>query len=179
MGAISRTRTRFGLRWSCSKIDRRILVTETLETRETLKKDRPFYHSCLPVRKWSCVKGPPPSRALTQASRRGREEASRADLRAGRKRKNDALAHVGRALARHISRRLHFRTQLAVGDLSRTELRVLRYLPTNLSRPDIARELRVSVNTVNTHMRNIYSKLGAVSRTEAVERARQLRLLAH
>jgi LuxR family maltose regulon positive regulatory protein len=64
-------------------------------------------------------------------------------------------------------------------DLSPTEIRVLRYLPTNLSRSDIARELYVSVNTVNTHVRNIYSKLGAASRTEAVERARQLRLLAH
>jgi LuxR family transcriptional regulator, maltose regulon positive regulatory protein len=68
---------------------------------------------------------------------------------------------------------------LAANELSRTELRVLRYLPTNLSRPDIARELCVSVNTVNTHMRNIYSKLGASNRTEAVERGRQLRLLAH
>ncbi|HEY2476169.1 MAG TPA: LuxR C-terminal-related transcriptional regulator [Candidatus Cybelea sp.] len=67
----------------------------------------------------------------------------------------------------------------AGGELSATELRVLRYLPTNLSRSDIARELYVSVNTVNTHVRNIYSKLGAASRTEAVERARQLRLLAH
>jgi LuxR family transcriptional regulator, maltose regulon positive regulatory protein len=68
---------------------------------------------------------------------------------------------------------------LPLNELSPTELRVLRYLPTNLSRPDIARELRVSVNTVNTHMRNIYSKLGAGNRTEAVERARGLRLLAH
>lgn len=67
----------------------------------------------------------------------------------------------------------------AAGELSATELRVLRFLPTNLSRSDIARELYVSVNTVNTHVRNIYSKLGAASRTEAVERARQLRLLAH
>jgi LuxR family transcriptional regulator, maltose regulon positive regulatory protein len=66
-----------------------------------------------------------------------------------------------------------------LNELSQTELRVLGYLPTNLSRPDIARELRVSVNTVNTHMRNIYSKLGAGNRTEAVERARGLRLLAH
>lgn len=67
----------------------------------------------------------------------------------------------------------------AGSELSATELRVLRYLPTNLSRSDIARELYVSVNTVNTHVRNIYSKLGAASRTEAVERARELRLLAH
>jgi LuxR family transcriptional regulator, maltose regulon positive regulatory protein len=67
----------------------------------------------------------------------------------------------------------------APNDLSATELRVLRYLPTNLSRSDIARQLYVSINTVNTHVRNIYSKLGAGSRTEAVDRARQLRLLAH
>jgi LuxR family transcriptional regulator, maltose regulon positive regulatory protein len=68
---------------------------------------------------------------------------------------------------------------LPANELSNTELRVLRYLPTNLSRPDIARELGVSVNTVNTHMRNIYSKLDAGNRTEAVERARRFRLLAH
>jgi LuxR family maltose regulon positive regulatory protein len=70
-------------------------------------------------------------------------------------------------------------TARPLNGLSQTELRVLRFLPTNLSRPDIARELRVSVNTVNTHMRNIYSKLNAGNRTEAVERARDLRLLAH
>jgi LuxR family transcriptional regulator, maltose regulon positive regulatory protein len=63
-------------------------------------------------------------------------------------------------------------------ELSPSELRVLRYLPTNLTRPDIARELYVSVNTVNTHIRNIYSKLGARDRTSAVRRARDLRLLS-
>jgi LuxR family maltose regulon positive regulatory protein len=63
-------------------------------------------------------------------------------------------------------------------ELSPSELRVLRYLPTNLTRPDIARELYVSINTVNTHIRNIYSKLGARDRTSAVQRARELRLLA-
>jgi LuxR family maltose regulon positive regulatory protein len=63
-------------------------------------------------------------------------------------------------------------------ELSPTELRVLRYLPTNLTRPDIARELYVSVNTVNTHIRNIYSKLGARDRSAAVGRARELRLLS-
>jgi LuxR family maltose regulon positive regulatory protein len=45
--------------------------------------------------------------------------------------------------------------------LSPGELRVLRYLPTNLSRPEIASELSVSVNTVNTHIRNVFAKLGA------------------
>ena len=47
-----------------------------------------------------------------------------------------------------------------------------------MTRPEIARELYVSVNTVNTHVRNIYSKLGARSRSSAVRRARELRLLA-
>jgi LuxR family maltose regulon positive regulatory protein len=63
-------------------------------------------------------------------------------------------------------------------ELSPTELRVLRYLPTNLSRPEIARELSVSVNTVNTHIRNIYAKLQASDRSSAVQRARELRLLS-
>lgn len=66
-----------------------------------------------------------------------------------------------------------------IGELSQSERRVLRYLPTNLSRPDIARELYVSVNTVNTHVRNIYSKLEASTRAQAVERARELNLLFH
>jgi LuxR family maltose regulon positive regulatory protein len=63
-------------------------------------------------------------------------------------------------------------------ELSPSELRVLRYLPTNLTRPEIARELYVSINTVNTHIRNIYSKLGARDRSSAVQRARGLRLLS-
>src|SRR5438270_5653347 len=63
-------------------------------------------------------------------------------------------------------------------ELSPSELRVLRYLPTNLTRPEIARELYVSINTVNTHIRNIYSKLGARDRSSALGRARELRLLS-
>jgi LuxR family transcriptional regulator, maltose regulon positive regulatory protein len=63
-------------------------------------------------------------------------------------------------------------------ELSPSELRVLRYLPTNMTRPEIARELYVSVNTVNTHIRNIYLKLGVRDRSSAVQRARELRLLA-
>jgi LuxR family maltose regulon positive regulatory protein len=63
-------------------------------------------------------------------------------------------------------------------ELSPGELRVLRYLPTNLTRPEIASELYVSIHTVNTHIRNIYSKLGAHDRSSAVRRARELRLLS-
>jgi LuxR family transcriptional regulator, maltose regulon positive regulatory protein len=62
--------------------------------------------------------------------------------------------------------------------LSQSEIRVLRYLPTNLSAPEIARELSVSVHTVRTHVRHLFAKLGAHGRTEAVERARALGLLA-
>jgi LuxR family maltose regulon positive regulatory protein len=65
-----------------------------------------------------------------------------------------------------------------IEQLSPSELRVLRYLPTNLSRPEIASELSVSVNTVNTHVRNIYAKLQAQDRSTAVQRARELRLLS-
>jgi LuxR family maltose regulon positive regulatory protein len=73
------------------------------------------------------------------------------------------------------------RSQASVPDtqeLSPGELRVLRYLPTNLSRPEIASELSVSVNTVNTHVRSIYAKLRARDRSSAVQRARELRLLS-
>ncbi len=63
-------------------------------------------------------------------------------------------------------------------ELSPGELRVLRYLPTNLSRPEIAGELSVSPNTVNAHIRSIYAKLGVGDRSSAVRRARELRLLA-
>ncbi|MGW1161535.1 LuxR C-terminal-related transcriptional regulator [Streptomyces sp. NPDC002519] len=62
--------------------------------------------------------------------------------------------------------------------LTHSELRVLRYLPTNLPAPEIADELSLSVNTVRTHMRHLYGKLGTHSRSQAVERARSLGLLA-
>ena len=63
-------------------------------------------------------------------------------------------------------------------ELSQGELRVLRYLPTNLSRPEIAGELSVSPSTVSTHVRSIYAKLQVRDRSSAVQRARELRLLA-
>ncbi|MGO9885011.1 MAG: response regulator transcription factor, partial [Solirubrobacteraceae bacterium] len=63
-------------------------------------------------------------------------------------------------------------------ELSEAELRVVRYLPTNLRAPEIAAELFVSTNTVRTHLRHIYAKLDAHGRAEAVARARQLGLLA-
>jgi LuxR family maltose regulon positive regulatory protein len=62
--------------------------------------------------------------------------------------------------------------------LLESEIRVLRYLPTNLSAPEIASELSVSRNTVKTHLRSLYAKLGTHRRAEAVARARALGLLA-
>jgi LuxR family maltose regulon positive regulatory protein len=62
-------------------------------------------------------------------------------------------------------------------ELTESELRVLRYLPSNLSAPEIATDVVLSTSTVKTHMRHIYEKLGVHKRTEAVDRARQLGLL--
>ncbi len=63
-----------------------------------------------------------------------------------------------------------------VEELSPRELDVLRLLRGELSGPDIARELLVSLNTFRTHTRNIYAKLGVTSRRAAVRRAEELRL---
>jgi LuxR family maltose regulon positive regulatory protein len=72
------------------------------------------------------------------------------------------------------------RERLSQSDgLSRSELRVLGYLPTNLTRTEIAQELHVSINTVNTHIRNVFAKLDVGDRSAAVQRARQLRLLSN
>jgi LuxR family transcriptional regulator, maltose regulon positive regulatory protein len=67
---------------------------------------------------------------------------------------------------------------MPVEELSRSELRVLRYLPTNLTRREIAGELSLSVHTIDSHIRHIYAKLGAADRTSAVQRGRELRLLS-
>jgi LuxR family maltose regulon positive regulatory protein len=62
--------------------------------------------------------------------------------------------------------------------LTDSETRVLRYLPTHLTGPEIAAELWLSVNTVSTHTRHLYAKLGVHNRHQAVDRARALGLLA-
>jgi LuxR family maltose regulon positive regulatory protein len=62
--------------------------------------------------------------------------------------------------------------------LSERELEVLRLLQGDLGGPDIARELVVSLNTVRTHTKNIYAKLGVNSRRAAVRRAADLGLLS-
>ncbi|MFG2051111.1 LuxR C-terminal-related transcriptional regulator [Micromonospora sp. NPDC048935] len=61
--------------------------------------------------------------------------------------------------------------------LTERELTILRYLQSILSNVEIASELSLSVNTVKTHVRNIYRKLDATRRREAVRRARELRII--
>jgi LuxR family maltose regulon positive regulatory protein len=63
-----------------------------------------------------------------------------------------------------------------VDPLSERELHVLRLLRSDLSGPDIARELMVSLNTMRTHTKNIYAKLGVNNRRAAVSRAEELKL---
>jgi LuxR family maltose regulon positive regulatory protein len=59
-------------------------------------------------------------------------------------------------------------------EMSGRELAVLRLLPSELSQREIGHELYISVNTVKTHTKDILRKLDARSRSEAVERAREL-----
>jgi LuxR family maltose regulon positive regulatory protein len=68
-------------------------------------------------------------------------------------------------------------TQALDEPLTESELRVLRLLGTDLGGPDIARELTVSLNTIRTHTKAIYTKLGVNSRRAAVRRAEELHLL--
>ena len=68
-------------------------------------------------------------------------------------------------------------TAALVEALSSREREVLRLLDTELNGPEIARELVVSLNTVRTHTKNLYMKLGVSSRRAAVRRARELDLL--
>ena len=75
------------------------------------------------------------------------------------------------------------RTATTVTDVSRSPLRltsreiqVLRFLPSHLNYSEIAAECFVSVNTVKTHIKGIYMKLNASSRSEAIARARSLGL---
>jgi LuxR family transcriptional regulator, maltose regulon positive regulatory protein len=88
------------------------------------------------------------------------------------------LADIRDALAGSSPPPRHGEPGPAQEELSDAELRVLRYLPSNLKSHEIAAELQVSVHTVKTHMRHIYAKLDAHSRSKAVARARDLGLLA-
>ena len=87
-------------------------------------------------------------------------------------RAEQALAELGE------DERASAQMRTAEEQLTDSETRVLRYLPTHLTGPEIADELCLSINTVGTHMHHLYAKLGVHSRHEAVDRARALGLLA-
>ena len=89
-----------------------------------------------------------------------------------------ALAgELGELLDPQLTRPEDRRSAMALDPLSTREEVVLRYLPTTLSKAEIASEMSVSVNTVKTHMKNIYRKLDVTDRAQAVRRARTLRLV--
>jgi LuxR family maltose regulon positive regulatory protein len=97
---------------------------------------------------------------LREASRRGITTGYIEELLAGGERPSFRLA----------------KTQGLVDPLSERELDVLRLLGSDLSGPDIARELMVSLNTLRTHTKNIYMKLGVNNRRAALRRAEELDL---
>jgi LuxR family maltose regulon positive regulatory protein len=105
--------------------------------------------------------GPPMAALLREAAKHGTAPNYVGQLRAA----------FGKAEGRRPA------TQLLIEPLSERELAVLRLLKTELNGPEIARELMVSLNTMRTHTKNIYSKLGVNSRRAAVRRAEELDLL--
>lgn len=95
--------------------------------------------------------------------------------------RKDAPAHVRKVLAAvdpttNPTLRRPSPTSYPVEELSARELDVLRLLRSELSGPDIARELVVSINTVRSHTKSIYMKLGVNSRRAAIRRADELGL---
>ncbi|MEZ5244122.1 MAG: LuxR C-terminal-related transcriptional regulator [Acidimicrobiales bacterium] len=85
--------------------------------------------------------------------------------------------YLARVQARHRLDHEATTTPTVVDDLTDREMAVLRYLPSPMSQRDIASELFVSLNTVKTHCRAIYRKLGAGDRKAAVQAARDAGLL--
>jgi LuxR family maltose regulon positive regulatory protein len=67
--------------------------------------------------------------------------------------------------------------QPLIEPLSQREIEVLRLFTTDLSGPEIARELTIALSTVRTHTKSIYSKLNVKNRREAVQRATELDLI--
>ena len=64
-----------------------------------------------------------------------------------------------------------------IDPLSERELDVMRLLGGDLAGPEIARRLSISLNTLRTHTKNVYSKLGVSGRRAAMQRAHELDLI--
>ena len=108
----------------------------------------------------------------------GNEEQIKHLLESARKR-GKHLPYLNRLISAFDSKEKTIPTidQPLLDPLSDRELEVLRLLPTNLTTPEIAGEMVIGVNTVRTHIKNIYSKLSVHKRSEAVRRAKELHLL--
>ena len=107
------------------------------------------------------------------------EGAPMAALLKALRKQPDSPTHVNRLIAATTTTRDHAPVDPAelVEPLSERELDVLRLLGGDLDGPEIARQLSVSLNTVRTHTKNIYAKLGVTSRRAAVRQARDLKLI--
>jgi LuxR family maltose regulon positive regulatory protein len=107
------------------------------------------------------------------------EGASMAALLKALRMQRDAPAYVSQLVAATAKRATRASSsQHLVDPLSERELDVLRMLGGELGGPDIARQLSVSLNTVRSHTKNIYAKLGVSNRREAVREGRKLHLIA-
>jgi LuxR family maltose regulon positive regulatory protein len=111
--------------------------------------------------------GPPMAALLEEAAKRGISPNYVSQLRAA----------LGMPDAQAADRGEMAVTQPLAEPLSQRELEVLRLLRTDMSGREIAGELSISLNTLHTHTRNIYGKLGVNSRQAAVHRAEELNLL--
>jgi len=93
----------------------------------------------------------------------------------------EAIAEAALAIAEEVGLEEHptsarVRTRAPI-DLTERELEVLRLLASQLSQPEIASALYVSINTLKSHVRAIYQKLGVGARHSAIEEARLRNLL--
>ncbi|MFH2131120.1 MAG: LuxR C-terminal-related transcriptional regulator [bacterium] len=87
-------------------------------------------------------------------------------------------AYVNRLLsAFRLQRAIPVENEGLIDPLSERELEVLRFIAAGLSNKEIMAALFISLSTVKTHLRNIYSKLGVNSRTQATAKAKELQLL--
>ena len=90
----------------------------------------------------------------------------------------DASPHGRRLLERATTSDQAAEPQQSLGDpLSHRELEVLRLLDSELTGPEIARELYVTLNTLRTHTKRIFTKLDVTTRAAAVRRAHERGLL--
>jgi LuxR family maltose regulon positive regulatory protein len=81
-------------------------------------------------------------------------------------------AFLDTVLVNYQAKRTSEKTRQLLEPLSERETDVLRYLRTNMTTPEIATEMMIGVNTVRTHIKNLYQKMGVHKRSEAVRFAR-------